>query len=444
MFARVTQAFSGLLDRLTSQRRIAQAEIERILAVFAQDLVQADVPYEVAQAFIKRAQQKIEQDPCPSHLKPQEHIAQIIHTLLAQHLQVKTGPHPLVAGTYGFPLRIMLVGLQGAGKTTTAAKIAYALVQQAGRPLTVMLTSLDTVRPAADEQLAVLAQKQGYQHFKRQGADACAIAKEVMAIPAQQAPQVMVIDTAGRMATNAPDLQELQSVVQIIKPHHVLLVLDGMTGQQALEVARTFSGYVSIDGMVLTKMDSDARGGAAFACTHVIAAPIVWVGTGERIQDLLLFRPDRIARRMMGLGDLDTLLEEAERKSRHAQLNLEQRLISGQFTYNDFAQQLKLMQSLGSMQSLLSFLPQVATKNLADKDMSNAERFLAKARALIDSMTPQERAYPDLLKVRSRQERIAQGAGLPRTDLVALMEKFEQLRSFVKLMYMQGKRRPSR
>jgi signal recognition particle subunit SRP54 len=326
--------------------------------------------------------------------------------------------------------------LQGSGKTTTIGKLAYKIKkdsEKAGSPKKILLGSIDYYRPAAIDQLQILAKQVGVNFYRAQSADPVLAAKEIAVFGQQHGYDVVLLDTAGRLHIDNSMLQELQEVDALLQPTHKFLVLDAMTGQESLSIAKAFGDTIGFHGAILTKMDSDTRGGAAFSFRFVLKKPIVFVGEGEKVIDLNVFYPDRAAERILGMGDIRTLIEQAEEKiALHEQEKAEQAFKSGTFSLQDFADQMTMMNKLGSLSQLMKYMPGMGVK-LTPEMIQKGEVELVRFRAIISSMTPKERLNAGILN-NSRMSRVAQGAGVRQEDVAALLKRFEEAKQYVKLL----------
>lgn len=437
MFDRLSNAFSSLVQRLAGQKKLNESLVNELLTKVDDALVDADVPYEVTKQFINTLRTDIVGMRLNASLKPEEQIMKVVHDTVLRFLGDKNQEQfvPLSPST------IMVMGLQGSGKTTTLVKLAHYLKQEArskGKERKILLASLDFYRPAAIDQLEIGAQKvqAAFYRATAQGVEQAAL--EITHYAKSHGYEHLLLDTAGRLHLDERMLDELQKIVNSVQPRYKFMVLDGMMGQQSLAVAKTFNQSVGFDAASLTKMDSDTRGGVAFAFRYAIQKPIFFMGTGEKVEDFELYKSDRIAGRMLGMGDLLTLAEQAEKKIKEDERKKAQEAFTkGVFTLRDFASQLDMMNNLGSLSHLAQYMPGMGGMRLDSATISKGEIMIKKYRAIINSMTPKERLTPKILNG-SRKQRIARGAGVTIQDIGDLLNRFEQTQQFVKLMKMGG------
>ena len=335
----------------------------------------------------------------------------------------------------------MVMGLQGSGKTTTIAKMAYwakTRAQKRRKSRNILLASVDFYRPAAVNQLKLLAGQVGSSFYRATSTDPVAAAQEIYTYYKKNNFDLLFLDTAGRLHVDSQMLQELYAINAQLSPQYNLLVLDAMTGQESLKVARTFDKSVGFCATVLTKMDSDTRGGAAFAFCYALKKPVIFAGNGEKIDDLSLFHPERIAGRMLGMGDIQTLLEKADEKIKESeQKRTYKSLRAGRLTLNDFAQQMDMLNRLGSLSHISKYLPGMGGAGISQDILNQGENELKKFRAIIGSMTRKERLDTCILNG-SRKKRIAQGAGVTVSSINLLLDRFEQMQQCVKLFKRSG------
>jgi signal recognition particle subunit SRP54 len=394
-------------------------------------LLEADVNLKVAKDFIRRVQERAVGAEVQKSLKPSQQVVKIVHEELIETLGQPgrlnlSGPSPRV---------IMLVGLQGSGKTTTAAKLALMLRRDGRRP---WLVAGDTYRPAAVDQLVTLA-KQLDIPIHQEGVQASPpdiCARGVQAAKDAGA-SVVILDTAGRLQINEEMMHELQAIRDQTQPAEILLVADAMTGQEAVRIAEGFNQQVGLTGLILTKVDGDARGGAAISMREVTGVPIKYMGVGEKVDALELFHPDRLASRILGMGDMLTLIERAEQAFDEKEAErLQKKLLKNQFTLEDFLSQLQQVKKLGSVGQILDMLPGIGRlRQQVNIDNEDAQKQLKKVEAIIYSMTPVERRNPKMLNA-NRKRRIAAGSGTTVQDINALLKQFREMQ---RLMRMLGK-----
>jgi signal recognition particle subunit SRP54 len=331
----------------------------------------------------------------------------------------------------------MVMGLQGSGKTTTIGKLASFIKKQAekrGKKRDILLASVDFYRPAALDQLEVLAQQVGVDFYRSPSTDPVEAARDIQREFKAKGYEHLLFDTAGRLHVDESMMDELQQVKKIIKPKYAFIVLDAMTGQESLQVAETFEKQIGFDYAILSKMDSDARGGAAFSFRYALKKPVLFMGTGEKIDNLELFRPERIAKRMLGMGDILTLIENAQEKIKQSeQDDIERSLRSGDITLDDFLKQLQMVAKLGSLSSIMKFIPGMSGANVSQETMDQGDKEMKLFTSIIRSMTKKERLFPAVLDG-SRKKRVAEGSGVTVEQVNKLLQKFEQSKHFVKMI----------
>ena len=431
MFDFLSQKFSSLFSRLSDTQVLSQADIQEAVDAVQAGLLEADVPYNVVQQFIASVKSEVVGQKIIGKLKPAEQLMKVVHDKVAEFLGGQEQSFIVNA-----PATIMVMGLQGSGKTTTIGKLAYKIKkdsEKAGNLKKILLGSIDYYRPAAIDQLQILAKQVGVNFYRAQSTDPVMAAKEIASFGQVNGYDVVLLDTAGRLHIDNNMLQELQEVDALLQPTHKLLILDAMTGQESLSIAKAFGDTIGFHGAILTKMDSDTRGGAAFSFRFVLKKPIVFVGEGEKVTDLNVFYPDRAAERILGMGDIRTLIEQAEEKiALHEQEKAEQAFKSGTFSLQDFADQMTMMNKLGSLSQLMKYMPGMGVQ-LTPEMIQRGEVELIRFRAIISSMTPKERLNASILN-NSRMSRVAQGAGVRQEDVAALLKRFEEAKQYVKLL----------
>ena len=422
MFSRLSDQLQQTFKNLRGQGRITENNIADALRQVRLALLEADVHFQVAKDFIERIKEKALGETVLTSIAPGEQIIKIFHDELTQLLGGDAAPLDLKR-----PGRILLIGLNGAGKTTSSAKLAKWLKSQGENPT---LVALDLVRPAAIEQLVTLGKQIDIPVFApAPGAtDLLAVAREALSWSAQQHGHVTIFDTAGRREIDEALVQELSQLKELLTPQEILLVVDGATGQQAVSVAERFHAALGLTGLILTKLDGDARGGAALSLRTVTGRPIKFVGVGERLDQWEPFYPDRLAGRILGMGDIVTLVEKAaEAVEINQMMQLEKKLKTASLDLNDFLTQLQMIRRMGPLENLLGMLPggaQLPTHVTSGKDLKQTE-------AIIFSMTLQERRRPEILNAR-RRHRIAKGSGTSVTEVNNLLLRFQQLKKMTK------------
>ena len=427
-------AFEGLSSRLQEitrklkgKARITDSDLKEMLREVKLALLEADVNYKIVKEFINTIQEKALGQDVLKSLTPGQQVVKIVKDELVELLG---GVESKVNFTPNPPTIIMLVGLQGSGKTTTAGKLANLFRKQGKKPL---LVACDVYRPAAIKQLQVVGAQLNIPVFSNeQSKDVVHIAKQAINVAISKLNDVIILDTAGRLQIDEQLMQELKNVKTTVKPHEILLVVDSMTGQEAVNVADTFNKEVGIDGIVLTKLDGDTRGGAALSVKKVTGKPIKFAATGEKLSDIEVFHPDRMAQRILGMGDVLSLIEKAEQSiDQDKAKEMEQRLKKAQFTFDDYLEYMAQIRNMGGLSSLLKMIPGVGGQ--IKEDMLPDDKHLGKIEAIIYSMTKEERGNPDLMNP-SRKKRIAKGAGVDISEVNKLVKQFEQARKMMKTM----------
>lgn len=429
-------AFEGLSSRLQEitrkmkgEARITENNMKEMLREVKLALLEADVNYKIVKEFISNIQEKALGQEVMKSLKPGEQVVKIVKDELVQLLggtesKLNISPNP--------PTIIMLVGLQGSGKTTTAGKLANLLRKQGKKPL---LVACDVYRPAAIKQLQVVGGQLNIPVYSEENSkDVVAIAKRAINVAISKLNDVIILDTAGRLHIDNELMEELQNVKKSVKPHEILLVVDSMTGQDAVNVAETFNTEVGIDGVILTKLDGDTRGGAALSVKKVTGAPIKFIGVGEKLSELEVFHPDRMASRILGMGDVLSIIEKAEQTLDLEEAEkLEKQLRKNRFDLNDYLAQLKQIKKMGSFSSVLKMIPGISKYG----DLKVDDKEFDKIEAMINSMSAKERANPKILNG-SRRKRIANGSGTQVSDINKFMQTFEMTQKMMKKMNNKG------
>ncbi|MFE3838325.1 signal recognition particle protein [Pseudogemmobacter sonorensis] len=431
MFESLSERLGGVFDRLTKQGALTDADVVAALREVRVALLEADVSLPVARDFIKRVQEKATGTAVTKSVTPGQMVVKFVHDEL---VRVLAGEGPAEALKIDNPpAAILMVGLQGSGKTTTTAKLARRLKERNHKR--VLMASLDTNRPAAMEQLQILGAQIGVDTLPIvKGESATAIAKRAKTQAALGGYDVLFLDTAGRLHIDEMLMDEVQAVRDIAQPRETLLVVDGLTGQDAVNVASEFEAKVGISGVVLTRMDGDGRGGAALSMRAVTGKPIRFVGLGEKMEALEPFEAERVAGRILGMGDIVALVEKAQETFEAEQAErMAKRFAKGLFNMNDLRSQLEQMLKMGGMQGLMGMLPGMAKHQAAAAEAGLDDRMLRRQIALINSMTKRERANPDMLQA-SRKKRIAQGAGLEVQELNRLLKQHKQMADMMKKM----------
>ncbi len=431
MFENLSERLGGVFDRLTKQGALSEADVATALREVRVALLEADVSLAVARDFVGRVQDKAAGQSVTKSVTPGQQVVKIVHDEL---VRVLAGDGPADALKIDNPpATILMVGLQGSGKTTTTAKLAKRLHEKQGKR--VLLASLDTNRPAAMEQLQILAAQVGVDSLPIvKGETAPQIARRAKTQAAMGGYDILFLDTAGRLHIDEVLMAEVQAVRDIAQPRETLLVVDGLTGQDAVNVATEFDSKVGISGVVLTRMDGDGRGGAALSMRAVTGKPIRFVGLGEKMDALETFEPERVAGRILGMGDIVALVEKAQETFEAEQAErMMKRFQKGLFNMNDLKGQLEQMMKMGGMQGLMGMLPGMGKMQKQAEAAGFDDRMLRRQIALINSMTKKERANPDLMAA-SRKKRVAAGAGLEVSELNRLLKQHKQMADMMKKM----------
>src|SRR5271165_4413158 len=436
MFESLSEKLSGILDKLTGRGALSEEDVNAAMREVRRALLEADVALEVVRTFVDRTRTKAVGAAVIKSVRPGQMVVKIVHDSLIETLGGESQAIDLNAPA---PVAIMLVGLQGAGKTTTAAKIAKRLAERDRRK--VLMASLDVKRPAAQEQLAVLGSQVGVDTLPViPGQDPVDIARRAEQAARLQGYDVVLLDTAGRTHIDEPLMAEMVEIRDAARPHEVLLVADALTGQDAVNLAREFNERVGLTGIVLTRMDGDGRGGAALSMRAITGKPIKLLGVGEKMDAVEDFHPARLADRILGMGDIVSLVEKAAQSIDAAQAaKMAEKMRKGIFDLNDLSEQLVQIEKLGGMGGIMGMLPGVAKikDQLASANLD--EKFVKRQRAIVSSMTPKERRNPDILKA-SRKKRVAAGAGVNVEQVNRLLKQHRQMADMMKAMGGVGKR----
>ncbi len=421
-FEGLTEKISATFKKLRGKGRLKEADVKEAMREIRMALLEADVSYKVCKDFTKAVTQRCIGSDVLESLTPAQMIVKIVNEELCK-LMGSDARH-ITVNPNG-PTVVMLVGLQGAGKTTNGSKLAGLMKRQGKNPL---LVACDIYRPAAITQLKVCGEKLGIPVFEKGQQSPVATAKEAVLYARQHGHDMVFLDTAGRLHVDEDLMQELKDIKAAVAPQEIMLVVDAMTGQDAVNAAESFNSWLDIDSVMLSKLDGDARGGAALSVRAITGKPIKFAGMGEKLEDIEAFHPDRMASRILGMGDVLSLIEKAEQAFDAKKASeMEERLRSNRFTLQDFYDQMVQLKSMGSMQDILSQLPggnKLKGVNVDEKQMARTE-------AIILSMTPGERENPGIIAA-SRKKRIAAGAGVKVEDVNRLLKSFEQMRAMLK------------
>ena len=441
----MTLIFESLSDRLQAtfkklrgHGKLTEDDVNEAMREVRMALLEADVNFKVVKQFVKTVKERAVGQNVLETLTPAQVVIKIVDEELTQ---LMGGTQSRITMSAQPPTIVMMVGLQGAGKTTSAGKLGLALKKQGKRPL---LVAADIYRPAAVKQLQVVGEQLDLPVFTMpQGADAVTIAQQAIPYSQSHANDVVIIDTAGRLQIDAKLMQELRDIKGAVRPHEILLVVDAMTGQESVNVAQAFNDNLGLDGVVMTKLDGDARGGAALSIKAVTGVPIKFVGMGEKLEALEPFHPDRMASRILGMGDVLSLVEKAQENFDLAEAKkMERKLRKDEFTLDDFLSQMQQVKKLGSLESILGMIPGMGglKKQLEGQDIDLDGKEVRQIEAIIKSMTPQERADISIING-SRRKRIALGSGTRVQDVNKLLKQFGEMRKMMKKMKkMQGKK----
>jgi signal recognition particle subunit SRP54 len=428
MFEALTQRLEAIFDRLRGAGRLTEENIQEALREVRVALLEADVNFKVVRSFVERVREKAVGHEVLQSLTPGQQVVKIVHGELIDLLggaahRLTMAPRP--------PTVIMVLGLQGSGKTTSVAKLGRHFQREGFRPL---LVAADVYRPAAIQQLRVLGGELGLPVHGAEGQSPVEIAREALDQAAANGWNPVLLDTAGRLHIDEAMVEELKVLRREVKPHHVLLVVDAMTGQDAVTMAQRFNQDVGYDGIVLTKLDGDARGGAALSIRTVTGKPIVFCGVGERVDALEPFHPDRMASRILGMGDVLSLVEKAQATVDASKAEeLAQKIREDSFTLEDFAEQLRQLRKMGPLDQILDMVPFFKGAKLGRPEIDAESKDLGRFEAIIGSMTPGERHTPAIING-ERRSRIARGSGTSVQDVNRLLKQYAQLRKMMKDM----------
>jgi signal recognition particle subunit SRP54 len=428
LFDQLSERLNAIFDRLSGRGRVSESEVNEALREVRVALLEADVSLGAAKAFVARIKERAVGANVLESLTPAQTILKIVHEELAELLGPPTGSGKArLQFADAPPSVVMLVGLQGSGKTTQSAKLALRLKEQGRRSL---LIAADVYRPAAIEQLKTLGKQVGLPVYESGSNDPVRIVRDGVAEAKRLGLSTAIVDTAGRLQIDEPLMRELAEIKRVANPCEILLVADAMTGQEATNVAKGFHERLGITGVILTKLDGDTRGGAALSIHSVTGAPIKFVGVGEKLSALEPFYPERLASRILGMGDALTLIEKTQSLYSEEQAKrLQDKLFKQSFTLDDFLEQMRQVRKLGSFNDLLKMVPGLS--RALPKNFEIPEREFTKVEAIICSMTRGERRNPDLLNG-SRRQRIARGSGTQVSDVNRLVKQFDQARQMTK------------
>lgn len=437
-FESLTDRLSGIIKKLKGNSTLTESNMQDMLKEIRIALLEADVNFLVAKEFVNNVKEKALGQEVLKKLNPSQMVVKIVHDELVELLGADQSE---IKYNSNKPTIIMLCGLQGSGKTTTAGKLAKLMKNKLNKK--VLLAACDVYRPAAIDQLVTIAKQVGVDVVnmgtKANPVDIAAAAKKKAY---DEHYDVLIIDTAGRLHIDEPLMEELNNIKNLVNPDEILLLVDAMSGQDAVNVAKTFNEKLTLTGCIMSKLDGDARGGAALSIRHLTGVPIKLTGVGEKLDDLELFYPDRMADRILGMGDVMSLIEKAQENidEKEARKSVN-KMMEGTFDLNDMLQQMKQIQKMGSLSGILKLIP--GMPKISEEDKERATREMKQTESIINSMTPYERKHPEVLK-NSRKVRIAKGCGLTNVEINRLLKKFEQMKEMMKQMknYQKGGKFP--
>lgn len=440
-FDSLTEKLQNVFKNLRSKGRLTEADVKEALKEIKRALLAADVSFRVVKDFIKNVQERAVGQDVMNGLNPGQMVIKIVNEELVKLMGSETTEIKFQPGSA--ITVILMAGLQGAGKTTTTAKLAGKFKLKGKKPL---LAACDVYRPAAIKQLQINGQKQGVEVFSMgENHKPANIAKAAVEHAKKNGNHIVILDTAGRLHIDEDMMAELQEIKETVEVHQTILVIDAMTGQDAVNVAAEFDQKAGIDGVIVTKLDGDTRGGAALSVKAVTGKPILYVGMGEKLSDLEQFYPERMASRILGMGDVLTLIEKAEAEiDEEKAKQIGQKMKKNQFDYNDFLESTKQMKNLGGVSGIMGMLPGLGglggrNMKITDEQTEAAEKQMARMEAMIYSMTPKERANPELINP-LRKHRIARGAGVDISEVNRMVKQFDGMKKMMKTMNRGGKK----
>lgn len=436
MFDFLSKKFSTIFSKVRGKKTLDMATIDAALEQVKDALLSADVPYDLVQTFVQEIKDDLVGKKVTTSLQADEQLMKVVNDRLVAFLG---GDKKIFSPQ--IPSVIMVMGLQGSGKTTTIAKIAHYMAQEGkkrGKERRILMASVDYYRPAAIDQLELLCKQAQASFFRAQSDDPIAAACEIYDHWRSNNYEFLLLDTAGRLHVDNRMLEELRTLDSRLQPKHKLLILDAMTGQESLAVARAFEQGVGFQGAVLTKIDSDTRGGAAFSFRYALKKPIIFMGSGEKLEDLEQFHPERAASRMLGMGDIKSLIERAEQKIKaDEQQSVYRSFQDGKMNLEDFAQQMDMINKLGSLSSIMKYMPGTGNLSVSQDQLDQGQQEMNRFRVIMSSMTRKERLYPPLLND-SRKKRVAKGAGVAVGEVNKLLSRFDHMQQYAKLIKKSG------
>lgn len=425
-FESLTEKFQRIMKKIRGQSRLSEANMDEMLKEVRIALLEADVNFKVVKQFVNQVKEKALGAEVYTKLNPSQMVVKIVHDELVSLLG--SGDSELNYEK-GKPTIIMMVGLQGTGKTTSSGKLALLMKKKLGKK--VLLAACDVYRPAAIDQLQQIGNQIGVPVFTMEsGISPVEIAKKAKEKAYNEHFDVLILDTAGRLAIDEVLMKELNDITEVVSPTETLLLVDAMSGQDAINVANAFNAALSLTGIVMSKLDGDARGGSALSIKHLTGIPIKFAGVGEKLGDLDVFHPDRMADRILGMGDVMTLVEKVQEEIDEKEAQKEAaKMLNGKFTLDDMVMQMKRIQKMGSLGGLLKMIP--GMPSISDSQREQAEKEMKNMEVIVSSMTPEERQNPEILK-NSRKVRIAKGCGKTNADINRVLKKYDQMKEAMK------------
>lgn len=427
-FESLSDRFSRIFKKIRGQARLSESNMEDMLKEIRIALLEADVNFRVVKDFLSEVKKRAIGEEVLTKLNPSQTLVKIVHDEIEKLLG---SSNEQLAFNRNKPTIIMLVGLQGSGKTTTAGKLSLLMKSKMNKK--VLLAACDTYRPAAIDQLEQIATDIGVDIVSdKKGLNPVAIAKNAKVKAYNDHYDVLIIDTAGRLHLDEPLMEELQQIITAVEPDEILLAFDAMSGQDVANVASSFNTRLKLTGAVMTKLDGDARGGAALSIRHLTGVPIKFAGTGEKIADLDVFHPDRMADRILGMGDVVSLVEKVQEELDEREMKKSvNRMMSGKFDLEDMLNQMRQIQKIGSLGGIMAMIP--GMPKITEEQKAQAEKEIANLEAIYNSMTPEERKHPEILR-NSRKVRIARGSGKTNADINRIINKFEKSKEMMRKM----------
>lgn len=433
-FESLSDKLGNVFKRLRSRGKLSEADVKEAMREVRLALLEADVSFKVVKDFVKTVTERAIGSEVLSSLTPAQQVIKIVNEELCSLMGNTTSKLNFPSKP---PCVIMMCGLQGSGKTTHSAKLAKLLKSQGRHPL---LAACDVYRPAAIDQLKVVGGKAEAPVFEMGQISPIKIAKEALHYARDHGNDVVILDTAGRLHIDDELMQELRDIKSAVEPHEILLVVDSMTGQDAVNVAQSFNEALGIDGLILTKLDGDTRGGAALSALAVTGKPVKFAGTGEKLEDIEPFHPDRMASRILGMGDMLTLIEKAQTQVDEKEaMRLAKKMKESSFDMNDLLEQMRQLKKMGPLRQVIGMIPGMSAANIGEEDLEGGEAQMRKTEAIITSMTNAERAKPSLINP-ARKRRIAAGSGTKVEDVNRILKQHEQMQKMMKQLGGMGKK----